>query len=119
LARCASSRHCRPCACPKWKRNGAAASLRQAADANVLADRWEALPKPLRNDPASVAAYAERAAAMRWEEAAARSARTGAGSRWDESLADLTAACRLAGWNRAAPMPSAGCLRIRAAPRCW
>ena len=30
----------------------AAASLREAADANVLADRWEALPKPLRNDPA-------------------------------------------------------------------
>lgn len=67
----------------------AAASLRQAADANVLADRWEALPKPLRNDPASVAAYAERAAAMRWEEAAARSIEQALDSRWDESLADL------------------------------
>ena len=67
----------------------AAASLRQAADANVLADRWEALPKPLRNDPASVAAYAERAAAMRWEEAAARSIEQALDSRWDESLAGL------------------------------
>ncbi|MBF6023110.1 heme biosynthesis protein HemY [Lysobacter niastensis] len=67
----------------------AAASLRQAADANVLADRWEALPKPLRNDPASVAAYAERAAAMRWEEAAARSIEQALDSRWDESLAAL------------------------------
>ena len=67
----------------------AAASLREAADANVLADRWEALPKPLRSDPAAVAAYAERAAAMRWDEAAARSIEQALDARWDESLADL------------------------------
>jgi HemY protein len=67
----------------------AAASLRQAGDANILADRWEALPKPLRNDAAAVAAYAERAAAMRWEEAAARSVEQALDARWDESLADL------------------------------
>ncbi|BDU18469.1 heme biosynthesis HemY N-terminal domain-containing protein [Lysobacter auxotrophicus] len=67
----------------------AAASLREAADANVLADRWEALPKPLRNDPATVAAYAERAAAMRWDEAAAKSIEQALDARWDESLAAL------------------------------
>lgn len=67
----------------------AAASLHEAADANVLADRWEALPKSLRNDPAAVAAYAERAAAMRWDEAAARSIEHALDARWDESLATL------------------------------
>ncbi len=67
----------------------AAASLRQASDANVLADRWEALPKPLRSDAACVAAYAERAAAMRWEEAAAKSVEQALDARWDESLAAL------------------------------
>lgn len=67
----------------------AAASLREAADANVLADRWEALPKPLRTDPATVAAYAERAAAMRWDEAATRSVEQALDTNWDESLVAL------------------------------
>lgn len=67
----------------------AAQSLRRAADANVLADRWEALPKPLRSDAGCVAAYAERAAAMRWEEAAAKSIEQALDTRWDESLAGL------------------------------
>ncbi|MBU8977241.1 heme biosynthesis protein HemY [Lysobacter sp. MMG2] len=67
----------------------AAASLREAADANVLADRWEALPKPLRSDPAAVAAYAERAAALRWDEAAAKSVEQALDARWDESLTAL------------------------------
>ena len=66
-----------------------AASLREAGDANVLADRWEALPKPLRSDPAAVAAYAERAAALRWDEAAAKSIEQALDARWDESLAGL------------------------------
>ena len=64
-------------------------ALREAGDANVLADRWEALPKPLRSDPATVAAYAERAAALRWEEASAKSIEQALDSRWDESLAGL------------------------------
>ncbi|WP_425598106.1 heme biosynthesis protein HemY, partial [Vulcaniibacterium tengchongense] len=67
----------------------AAAALRQAEDANVLADRWEALPKPLRNDPDAVAAYAERAAALRWDEAAARSIEQALDARWHEPLAEL------------------------------
>jgi len=67
----------------------AEAALREAADANVLADRWEALSKPLKSDPAAVAAYAERAAALRWDEAAAKSLEQALDSRWDESLVTL------------------------------
>ena len=67
----------------------AEAALREAGDANVLADRWEALPKPLKSDPAAVAAYAERAAALRWDEAAAKSLEQALDTRWDESLAVL------------------------------
>ncbi|AWV05892.1 heme biosynthesis protein HemY [Marilutibacter maris] len=67
----------------------AEAGLREAADANVLADRWEALPKPLRSDPAAVAAYAERAAALRWEDAAASSIEHALDNRWSDELASL------------------------------
>ncbi|MFD0739578.1 heme biosynthesis HemY N-terminal domain-containing protein [Lysobacter koreensis] len=67
----------------------AEAALREAGDANVLADRWEALPKPLKSDPAAVAAYANRAAALRWDEAAAKSLEQALDTRWDESLAVL------------------------------
>ena len=67
----------------------AEASLREAGDANMLADRWEALPKPLRSHPAAVAAYAERAAALRWEDAAASSIEHALDTRWDEGLAGL------------------------------
>ena len=65
------------------------AGLREAADANVLAERWDTLPKPLRSDPAVVAAYAERAAALRWDEAAAKRLEQALDTRWDEPLADL------------------------------
>lgn len=67
----------------------AAAALREAGDANELADRWEALPSPLKSEPAAVAAYAERAAALRWDEAAAKSLETALDDHWDESLATL------------------------------
>jgi len=67
----------------------AEAGLREAADANVLADRWEALPKPLKSDARTVAAYAERAAALRWDEAAASSIESALDAKWDESLAAL------------------------------
>lgn len=66
----------------------AAAALREADDANVLADRWEALPKALRAEPAAVAAYADRAAALRWEEAATKSLEQALDARWDETLAE-------------------------------
>jgi len=67
----------------------AEAGLREAADANVLADQWEALPKPLKSDARTVAAYAERAAALRWDEAAASSIESALDAKWDESLAAL------------------------------
>lgn len=66
----------------------AAAALREPGDGNVLADRWEALPKPLRTEPAVVAAYADRAAALHWDEAATRSLEHALDARWDESLAE-------------------------------
>lgn len=65
----------------------AEASLREAPDANALADRWDALAKPLRAEPAVVGAYAERAAAFGWDEAATRSIETALDARWDEALA--------------------------------
>src|SRR5690606_33966871 len=65
----------------------AEAALREAGDANVLADRWESLPKTLRNEPGVVDAYAERAAALRWDEAATRALEQALDARWDETLA--------------------------------
>lgn len=65
----------------------AADALRQAGDANVLADRWEALPKSLKAEPAVVGAYAERAAALRWDDAATGSIEQALDARWDEGLA--------------------------------
>ena len=67
----------------------AQAGLLEATDANVLADRWEALPKPLRSDAAAVSAYARRAAALRWDDAAARSVEQALDAQWDEGLAAL------------------------------
>ncbi|MEP6907333.1 MAG: heme biosynthesis HemY N-terminal domain-containing protein, partial [Pseudoxanthomonas sp.] len=67
----------------------AAQAMREAADANVLAERWETLPKPLRADAGIVAAYAERAAGLRWDDAAARSLEQAIDARWDESLVAL------------------------------
>ncbi|UYC12409.1 heme biosynthesis HemY N-terminal domain-containing protein [Xanthomonas sp. CFBP 8445] len=67
----------------------AAASLDQAGDANALAERWESLPKSLRSEPAVVAAYAVRAAALRWDDAALRSLEQALDTRWDEGLAAL------------------------------
>ncbi len=65
----------------------AEASLQQAGDANVLAERWETIPKPLRSEPAVVGAYADRAAALRWDEAATKSLEQALDTRWDEGLA--------------------------------
>jgi HemY protein len=67
----------------------ATASLLQADDANILAERWELLPKPLRIDGPVVAAYAQRAAALRWDDAATHALEHALDSRWDESLIAL------------------------------
>jgi len=67
----------------------ASQSLLQADDANILAERWEALPKPLRTEAPVVAAYAERAAALHWDDAATHALEHALDSRWDESLIAL------------------------------
>lgn len=64
----------------------AAASLAESADANALADRWDSLPKPLQAEPSVVGAYATRASAMRWDDAAARNLEQALATRWDEGL---------------------------------
>lgn len=74
----------------RWRENEtrwAAASLREAGDPNVLAERWESLPKPLMTEPVVVAAYAERAAALRWDDAATKRIEQALDARWDEGLA--------------------------------
>jgi len=65
----------------------AEAALREAGDANMLADRWESLSKSLKSEPRVVIAYADRAAALRWEDAAAKSIEQALDTRWDERLA--------------------------------
>lgn len=67
----------------------AAQALEQAGDANALADRWDALPAALRTDPAVVSAYATRAAAMNWDEAATRSLEQALDAHWSDDLAAL------------------------------
>jgi HemY protein len=64
----------------------AAASRVEAGDAHALADRWDALPKPLQAEPSVVAAYSARASDMRWDDAAARSIESALATTWDESL---------------------------------
>jgi HemY protein len=89
-------------------------SLREAPDANALADRWDRLLAPLRSQPDVIAAYADRASAFQLEDAAASAIENGLNSQWSEALAlqygripsgRLTAAgARLAvaeGWFRA------------------
>jgi HemY protein len=65
----------------------AASALREAADANALADVWDRLPKDVRNEPDAVLAYADRAAALRWDEAALKAIEQALDARWDEAIA--------------------------------
>ncbi|MCW5581667.1 MAG: heme biosynthesis protein HemY, partial [Luteimonas sp.] len=68
------------------ERAWAEASLREAADGNALAERWDAMPKALRTDPAIAAAYADRALAFGWDDAALKSLEQALDARWDEAL---------------------------------
>src|SRR3546814_7798970 len=67
-----------------WSSDVCSSDLHEAEDANVLADRWETLPKPLKSEPRVVIAYADRAAELRWEAASARSIEQALDARWDE-----------------------------------
>jgi len=65
----------------------AAAALHEAGDANALADFRDRLPKAVRNEPDVVLAYAERAMALHWDEAALKAVEQALDARWDETLA--------------------------------
>src|SRR5690606_33448954 len=65
----------------------AEASLREAEDGNALAERWDALPRALRAEPTVASAYADRAAALGWDDAATGSIEHALDTRWDETLA--------------------------------
>ena len=65
----------------------AEASLREAADGNALAERWDAMPKALRLEPAIASAYAARAVALGWDEAALKSLEQALDAHWDDALA--------------------------------
>jgi HemY protein len=65
----------------------AAQSLREASDANALADRWDRLLVPLRARSEVVAAYAQRAVELGMEDAGASAIDTALKNRWSEELA--------------------------------
>ncbi|MFT4197818.1 MAG: heme biosynthesis protein HemY, partial [Pseudoxanthomonas sp.] len=71
------------------ERDLAVQSLRQAADVNALAERWEVLPKARRAEAEVLAAYAARAADLHWDDAAAHTLEQALDARWDEGLIDL------------------------------
>lgn len=72
---------------PRLEARWARGMLAEAPDGNALAARWDALPKTLRQDPVVVGAYADRAAALKWDDAAARAIEETLDTQWDESLA--------------------------------
>ncbi|MNN06493.1 putative protoheme IX biogenesis protein [compost metagenome] len=63
--------------------------LDEATDVNALAARWEVLPKSLRVSPEAVARYAQRAAALNWNDVALRVIEQTLDSQWDEALVTL------------------------------
>jgi len=69
------------------ERAWAESSLREAADGNALAERWDAMPKALRTEPAIASAYAGRAVAFGWDDAALKSLEQALDARWDDVLA--------------------------------
>ena len=62
-------------------------ALREAPDANALADRWDRLLAPLRAQAEVVIAYADRASALQLEDAAAGALEAALKSQWSEALA--------------------------------
>ena len=62
-------------------------ALREAPDANALADRWDRLLAPLRAQPEVVIAYADRASALQLEDAAASAIAAALNAQWNEALA--------------------------------
>lgn len=67
----------------------ATASLQQAAGGEALAEQWNRLGRPLRREPAVVAAFARRAAAIGLEDDAAAAIEHSLSVAWSEPLALL------------------------------
>ncbi len=76
-----------PSQCADRERLWAARMLGEADDGNVLAGHWDALPAALRTVPAVARAYADRAAALRWDDAAATCLEQTIDMHWDDALA--------------------------------
>ena len=72
---------------PRLEARWARGALAHARDGNALAAQWDAMPATLRRDPAVAAAYAERAAVLHWDDAAAQAIEQALEANWDESLA--------------------------------
>lgn len=68
------------------EREWARAALLEASDANVLADLWDRLPKPLKADHGVVIAYADRAVDLRWDAAATSALEHAIDAQWHDDL---------------------------------
>lgn len=73
--------------CAERERLWAARMLNEADDGNALASQWDALPAALRTVPAVARAYADRAAALRWDDAAAGCLEQAIDAQWNDALA--------------------------------
>ena len=96
-ARRKPSRCCLRCARPSCSRRSArclradliAQSLRQSRHADELAQRWASATRAQRSDSRIVAAYAERASALGFEDQAAAAIEHALKKRWSDDLARL------------------------------
>lgn len=73
--------------CAERERLWAARMLNEADDGNALAGHWDALPAALRTVPAVARAYGDRAAALRWDDAAAGCLEAAIDTQWNGALA--------------------------------
>ncbi len=73
--------------CAERERLWAARMLNEADDGNALASHWDALPAALRTVPNVARAYADRAAALRWDDAAAGCLESAIDAQWNDALA--------------------------------
>lgn len=74
----------------------AEAALTEAQDGNALAAQWDALPKALRTQPRVASAYAERAQALGWHDAAGDALEAAIDAQDDGTRIDATLAARYA-----------------------
>lgn len=74
----------------------AEAALAEAQDGNALAAQWDALPKALRTQPRVASAYAERAQALGWHDAAGDALEAAIDAQDDAARIDTALATRYA-----------------------